>query len=183
MPKSIDIVNNKTALCIKNIKSLLRPPPTCEDSKWLGEWVEGWLDVVEAFLNVGDDIDFCDDVDQCDAGDGNHCDDGDHCDSGDGDGETFSFSLPLGQLVLMGTLTFILPTKDCRKKRNFDRCFCFFYEEVILKDHDNEHYLQWGAWCLTLDYCDDCDGDYFDNDDVDEENDDGDGDGDEVHLQ
>ena len=35
---------------------------------------------------------------------------------------------------------------------------------MILKYHDNEHYLQWGAWCLTLDYCDDYDGDYFDND-------------------
>ena len=52
----------------------------------------------------------------------------------------------------------------------------FFYEEVILKFHDNEHHLQWGALCLTTDYCDDCDGEYFDNDDSGVDDDDGDGD-------
>ena len=26
------------------------PLPTCGDSNWLGEWAEGWLEVVDAFL-------------------------------------------------------------------------------------------------------------------------------------
>ena len=36
---------NITTLHMKN-----HPLPTCGDSNWLGEWAEGWLEVVDAFL-------------------------------------------------------------------------------------------------------------------------------------